>query len=506
MRSDVPALATGLAWTPVGGDILFVEAARAPRRRSTDPDRTTRRRDEGKRASRAFAGQGARRIAGRRGRAARSRTCTFMCPAAPAKGWTDAGIAMLVALASLLTGKPVRSDVAMTGEISLRGLVLPIGGVKEKVLAAQRAASRPCCCRRATSAIVEQDVRAQLAFRVDGADRRRDPQRAGACVQCAPAPLARSFGKHLCVLEPLSAQRPQTSPLRSQGLANRTAPGAPSDERMRHHWRRRSRVSESAEPGPAPDIGNHVSGSQPSSPAGNVRQTCSGWRVARVDVEDGCPTVDTIRVRGTGQARPAGCSKSRLKVDLDQGTRTQRNPRLVFNWQPVTTRVHRTAVFSVLGPEEGRHDHCPSATRRVHPQGLLGDACRRLRGQAAARPRACRGVLASAWGTQIEPLFVIRWPRVAQVAADPGPGWRGRVRAFPEAGWGHCPGRAATADSPPGPSSRQLLMNFRNRLAQEVDLIRSDAARFQVEMNEGAVGCAVRTQEQLTIMASTMPA
>ena len=74
---------------------------------------------------------------------------------------------MFVALASLLTGKPVRSDVAMTGEISLRGLVLPIGGVKEKVLAAQRAGIKTVLLPARNQRDLEDipaDVRAQLAF------------------------------------------------------------------------------------------------------------------------------------------------------------------------------------------------------------------------------------------------------------------------------------------------------------------------------------------------------
>jgi ATP-dependent Lon protease len=83
------------------------------------------------------------------------------------KDGPSAGIAMFVALASLLTGKPVRSDVAMTGEISLRGLVLPIGGVKEKVLAAQRAGIKTVLLPARNQRDLEDipaDVRAQLAF------------------------------------------------------------------------------------------------------------------------------------------------------------------------------------------------------------------------------------------------------------------------------------------------------------------------------------------------------
>ena len=84
---------------------------------------------------------------------------------------------MFMALVSLLTDRTVRSDTAMTGEISLRGLVLPVGGIKEKVVAARaRRASRASCCRRATGADFEdipEEARKQLEFvwleRVDDA-------------------------------------------------------------------------------------------------------------------------------------------------------------------------------------------------------------------------------------------------------------------------------------------------------------------------------------------------
>ena len=93
------------------------------------------------------------------------------------KDGPSAGVAMFVALASLLTGRPVRSDVAMTGEISLRGLVLPIGGVKEKVLAALRAGITtvmlPARNRRDLEEI-PADARAQLSVRVARRRRRCD--------------------------------------------------------------------------------------------------------------------------------------------------------------------------------------------------------------------------------------------------------------------------------------------------------------------------------------------
>ncbi|HEU4854825.1 MAG TPA: endopeptidase La [Nitrosospira sp.] len=143
LLTSLPGVATGLAWTPVGGDILFIEATRV-------------------------SGRGQLILTGQLGgvmkesaQAAltllKGRADSLHIPASvfegidvhvhvPAgaipKDGPSAGVAMFIALASLFTNRPVHRDVAMTGEISLRGMVLPVGGIKEKVLAAQRAGLR----------------------------------------------------------------------------------------------------------------------------------------------------------------------------------------------------------------------------------------------------------------------------------------------------------------------------------------------------------------------------
>jgi ATP-dependent Lon protease len=140
MRTSVPGVATGLAWTPVGGDILFIEATRT-------------------------AGKGTLILTGQLGEVMRESVqaaLTLVKSRAPQLGidpalleksdihvhvpagatpkdGPSAGVAMFTALTSLLTDRNVRSDTAMTGEISLRGLVLPVGGIKEKVVAAAAA-------------------------------------------------------------------------------------------------------------------------------------------------------------------------------------------------------------------------------------------------------------------------------------------------------------------------------------------------------------------------------
>jgi len=133
-RTSVPGVATGLAWTPVGGDILFIEASRVPG--SGKLILTGQLGDVMKESA-----QAALTLAkNTTGEALDKVDLHVHVPAgATPKDGPSAGVAMYLAIVSLLSGKPVRSDVAMTGEISLRGLVLPIGGVKEKVLAALRA-------------------------------------------------------------------------------------------------------------------------------------------------------------------------------------------------------------------------------------------------------------------------------------------------------------------------------------------------------------------------------
>jgi ATP-dependent Lon protease len=133
-RTAVPGVATGLAWTSVGGDILFIEASKVPG--SGKLILTGQLGDVMKESAQAALTLARNFL----GDAFEKNDVHIHVPAgATPKDGPSAGVAMFLALISLLTGKPVRSDVAMTGEISLRGLVLPIGGVKEKTLAALRA-------------------------------------------------------------------------------------------------------------------------------------------------------------------------------------------------------------------------------------------------------------------------------------------------------------------------------------------------------------------------------
>ncbi|RNJ48109.1 endopeptidase La [Methylocystis hirsuta] len=140
MRTSVPGVATGLAWTPVGGDILFIEATRIP---GSGKLILTGQLGEVMRESAQAALSIVKNRAGLFGIESGGFEKTDIHIHVPAgaipKDGPSAGVAMFLALVSLMTERSVREDTAMTGEISLRGLVLPVGGIKEKVVAAHGA-------------------------------------------------------------------------------------------------------------------------------------------------------------------------------------------------------------------------------------------------------------------------------------------------------------------------------------------------------------------------------
>jgi ATP-dependent Lon protease len=143
MRVSIPGVATGLAWTPVGGDILFIEATRVPGNGKLIL--TGQLGDVMKESAQAALSLVKSQCDVHRIDPAlfeKSDIHVHVPAGAIPKDGPSAGVAMYTALVSLLTGRTVRHDVAMTGEISLRGLVLPVGGIKEKTIAAHRAGIR----------------------------------------------------------------------------------------------------------------------------------------------------------------------------------------------------------------------------------------------------------------------------------------------------------------------------------------------------------------------------
>ncbi len=141
-RTRVPGVSTGLAWTPTGGDVLFIEATAMPGTgRLVITGQLGDVMKESAQAALSYVRANASLVAPDVSEAwfAEHDIHIHVPAGAVPKDGPSAGVAMTVALASLITGQPVRNDVAMTGEITLTGQVLPIGGVKEKSLAAQRA-------------------------------------------------------------------------------------------------------------------------------------------------------------------------------------------------------------------------------------------------------------------------------------------------------------------------------------------------------------------------------
>ncbi len=167
-RTIVPGVATGLAWTPVGGDILFIETSRMPGKGQLQ---TTGQLGDVMKESARAALTYVRSNAGRLDidpAFLESQDLHIHIPAgAIPKDGPSAGVTMFTALCSLLTGRRVRNDTAMTGEATLRGRVLPVGGIKSKVLAAHRAGiTRVILPRRNERDLdeVPEDVREHMEF------------------------------------------------------------------------------------------------------------------------------------------------------------------------------------------------------------------------------------------------------------------------------------------------------------------------------------------------------
>jgi ATP-dependent Lon protease len=167
-RTSVPGVATGLAWTPVGGDILFVETARMP---GTGKLILTGQLGDVMKESAQAALSLVKAQAAELGIDPKLFDQSDIHVHVPAgaipKDGPSAGVAMFISLASLMKRRAVRPDIAMTGEISLRGLVLPVGGIKEKTIAAARAGIRkvilPARNRRDLEDI-PQSARSMLEF------------------------------------------------------------------------------------------------------------------------------------------------------------------------------------------------------------------------------------------------------------------------------------------------------------------------------------------------------
>jgi ATP-dependent Lon protease len=168
-RTTRPGVATGLAWTPTGGDVLFVEVTMMPSAEErlvlTGMLGDVMRESAQAAVSYVWSSAEALNIDPK---FFEGKTIHVHVPAgAIPKDGPSAGVTIMTALASLATGRPVRSEVAMTGEITLRGKVLPVGGIKEKVLAAHRAGIKEVILPRRNERDLEdvpEELRRQLAF------------------------------------------------------------------------------------------------------------------------------------------------------------------------------------------------------------------------------------------------------------------------------------------------------------------------------------------------------
>jgi ATP-dependent Lon protease len=168
LRGERPGVAAGLAWTEAGGEVLFVEAVLLPRGRGlVMTGQLGRVMQESARAARSFVRSRAKDLGLDTKKMRRSGVHIHVPAGAVPKDGPSAGVAIVAALASVYSGCPVRNDMAMTGEITLSGHVLPVGGIREKVLAARRAGLRHVIMPRDNESDLRElpaDVRNDMDF------------------------------------------------------------------------------------------------------------------------------------------------------------------------------------------------------------------------------------------------------------------------------------------------------------------------------------------------------
>ena len=167
-RTSVPGVATGLAWTSVGGEVLFVEATSMPGKNNFQLTGSLGDvMKESAQAALSYVRSKAEKL-GLDLDFFKDKDIHLHVPAgAQPKDGPSAGVTMATALVSLFSGRAVRSDVSMTGEITLRGQVLPVGGIKEKVLAAYRAGSKTVILPKKNQADLEEDIPEEILEKID---------------------------------------------------------------------------------------------------------------------------------------------------------------------------------------------------------------------------------------------------------------------------------------------------------------------------------------------------
>ena len=168
LRTSIPGVATGLAWTPTGGEVLFIEATRMPGSKGfqiTGSIGTVMQ--ESAHAALSFVRSRASQLGLEEDFFDKSDIHLHVPAGSQPKDGPSAGVAMATALVSLISGRVVSADVAMTGEITLRGQVMPVGGIKEKMLAAHRSGVKTAIIPARNEADLDElpeEVRQEMRF------------------------------------------------------------------------------------------------------------------------------------------------------------------------------------------------------------------------------------------------------------------------------------------------------------------------------------------------------